>query len=350
MWHLVKKNYARLHDAFTHELAIDIGTDFIRIKKLGEPNLLEIPHVVAVEQGNRILAIGEDAKALKGKVSKGIAIVYPFEHGVMREFSLSSNLYRQLINQVLGKFFLIKPVVMVSVPSDATKVERDAVTRAMYNAGARQVFLIVAPLAGAIGAGIPVAASNGNIVLSLGAGMTEIAVLSLGSVVFSKSLRMGSQTLDQVIAQGVKEQYGVEISLETAEQIKKELINFTAHKTHAVLKVHAKDIQTSHPREVEIQLKQVLPLLERPLKRISDLIFQFLEGLPPELAEDVVEKGIMMIGGGAQLSGYQFVLSQIIGVPVVVAEDAPHCVIRGVELALLNLDLYRRSISFSAQF
>jgi rod shape-determining protein MreB len=296
----------------------------------------------------KVVALGADAQEMQGKVPDHIWIVHPFDRGVMQAYGVSKAVFQYLFHQLLGKFFLFKPLVMASVASDATPIERQAISEALFAAGARQVYLIDSPLAAAIGAGIPVAESNGNIVVHMGGGITEIAVISLGSIVMMKSIRVGGKDLDKAIQHQIRRSYSALISVETAQQIKEQLLDLRRSQQNRSLQIKVKDLVTGQPKELEVESAQVLAALEKPLRQITSAIQEFLEKIPAELASDVIDKGVIMTGGAAKLKGYDFCLSQVIGVPVSLSEDADLCVIRGVQLALKHLDLYRNSLAFES--
>jgi rod shape-determining protein MreB len=344
----LNSQFKKAQSLFDASLGLDLGTSFLRVTQ-GNGRIQHFPHVLAVDkQQNKVVAFGEEALEMEGKVPEHIAILHPFERGVMAMFSVSKSLYQYLFHRFLGKFFLFKPLIMASVASDATPIERQAVSEALFAAGARQVYLIDAPLAAAIGAGIPVAQSNGNIVVQIGAGMTEIAVISLGSIVMIKSIRIGGADFDKAIAHEIRKNYGVSVSLDTAQYIKEHLLDLRRSQQKKTIQVKVKDLVTGYPKEIMVEADKVLSSLEKPLKSITQAIQEFLEEIPAELASDVIDKGVILTGGGAKLLGLDFCLTQVIGVPVSLSERAELCVIQGVELALTHLDLYKQSLAFES--
>ncbi|MEO8581657.1 MAG: rod shape-determining protein [Patescibacteria group bacterium] len=339
------KQVQRLFDT---SLGLDLGTSFLRVWQ-SSGVIQSFPHILAVDRNQqKVIAFGQEAKEMVGKVPEHIAILQPFQRGVISLFTVSKSLYQYLFHRFLGKFFLFKPLIMASVASDATPIERQAVSEALFAAGARQVYLIDSPLAAAIGAGIPVAQSNGNIVVHIGAGMTEIAVISLGSIVMMKSIRMGGNDFDRVIAHQIRKNYGVSISLDTAQYIKENLLDLRRSQLKKTIQIKAKDLVTGHPKELLVEADKVLSSLEKPLKSITQALQEFLEEIPAELASDVIDKGVILTGGGAKLLGFDFCLTQVIGVPVSLSEHAELCVIHGIELALQHLDLYKQSLAFES--
>lgn len=338
----------KLQLLFDTSLGLDLGTSFLRVSK-GSGRIQSFPHVLAVDRNQqKVVAFGQEALEMEGKVPEHIVILRPFVRGVIALFSVSKSLYQYLFHRFLGKFFLFKPLIMASVASDATPIERSAVSEALFAAGARQVYLIDSPLAAAIGAGIPVAESNGNIVVQIGAGMTEIAVISLGSIVMIKSIRVGGADFDRAIAHEIRKNYGVSISLDTAKYIKENLLDLRRSQQRKTIQIKVKDLVTGYPKEIVVEADKVLSSLEKPLKLITGAIQEFLEEIPAELASDVIDKGVILTGGGAKLLGFDFCLTQVIGVPVSLSEHAELCVIRGVELALEHLDLYKQSLAFES--
>lgn len=346
---ILSKYTSQVNAMFNTSLGFDLGTSFFRVFQPGKGVVAEHPHVVAIDKSaQKVVGIGQEAQDLIGKVTGNITVMSPFDRGVMSAYSVSEGLYRHLFHQILGKFFLLKPLVMSSVASDATPVERQAISEAMFAAGARQVYLIDSPLASAIGAGVPVAESSGNIVVYMGGGITEVAVISLGSIVKLKSVRVGGNDLDRAVQSMIRKKYAVAISLDTAREIKERFLDLRRSQAKHTFEIKAKDLSTGYPKEVLVSATEVLPALEKPLKVITQSIHQFLEEIPAELASDVIDKGVILTGGGAKLAGYDFCLSQMIGVPVSMAEEPERCVIKGVQLALENLDLYRQSLAFES--
>ncbi len=335
--------FRRLFDA---KLGLDLGTMNLRVYKEGGV-IHSFTHTLAIDRNQRkVVAFGQEALEMLGKVPDHIEILRPFDRGVIALYSVSRRVYQYLFHQFLGKVFLFKPLVMASVASDATAIERSAVSEALFAAGARQVYLIDSPLAAAIGALIPVAQSNGNIVVVIGAGMTEIAVISLGSIVAVKSIRVGGDDFDRMIVHAIRKQYGVLMSQESAKALKEQFLDLRRSGSKKLIAVKVKDLVSGHPKEVSIESEVVLAALEKPLKSITGAIQEFLENIPAQLASDVIDKGIILTGGGAKLLGFDFCLTQVIGVPVSLSEEPELCVIKGVKLALENLELYRQSLAF----
>lgn len=328
-------------------IGIDLGTLNYRVWRPGNGITVNQPHVIAVDRANRkVVAMGHEASEMFGRVPESIEVIHPFEQGVISSVSLSESFYRNLFHEQLGKFFLLKPVVMVSVASDATPVEREALTHALFSAGARQVYLIDAPLAAAIGAGVPIAQSSGNIIVHVGAGITEIGVISLGSIMALRSIRTGGENLDQSIKSTMLTEYSLDISRTVSRQLKEQLVDLRQSNRSAKMLVKGKDVVSGYPKEVEVDATKLIISLAIPLKELTEMIQLFLEELPAELSADVIEKGVILTGGGAQLRGLDYCLTQVAGVPVSVAEDPELCVIRGIGVALDNLDLYRQSLAF----
>lgn len=348
MLRYISPKIKKVQSLFDASLGLDLGTAFLRISQ-GNGRIQNFPHVLAVDRNKqKVIAFGQEAQEMEGKVPEHILIMHPFERGVISLFSVSKSLYQYLFHRFLGKFFLFKPLIMASVASDATPIERQAISGALFAAGARQVYLIDSPLAAAIGAGIPVAQSNGNIVVQIGAGITEIAVISLGSIVMIKSIRIGGADFDKAIAHEIRKTYGVSISVDTAQYIKENLLDLRRSQQKKTIQIKVKDLVTGYPKEIVVEADRVLSSLENPLRSITKAIQEFLEEIPAELASDVIDKGIILTGGGAKLLGLDFCLTQMIGVPVSLSEHAELCVIHGVELALAHLDLYKQSLAFES--
>ena len=267
---ILGKYIKTVQHAMNTKLGFDLGTSQLRMWQQPQGVSLKYPHVVAIDKRqNKVVAVGGEAEEMFGRVPESIEIVYPFEQGVMNRYNVSEGLYRHLFQQTFGKFFFFKPIVMVNVASDATAVERQAVSEAFFGAGARQVYLIESPLAAAIGSGVPVAESNGNIIVLLGAGMCEIAVISLGTIVFSKSIRVGGMDLDREIQRELKKKYGVAVSLNTVQKLKHQLIDLRQPQSTATSVLKVKDLVSGYPKEIPVQAKVLVPALERPIKEIT---------------------------------------------------------------------------------
>lgn len=328
------------------KLGIDLGTANSLVYMTGEGMVLNEPTVVAVSVKDRkVLAVGHEAKEMLGRTPGGIVATRPMQDGVIADYVVTEAMLRFFIQKVLGKRFLFKPDVMICVPAGCTQVERRAVLDATLSAGAKAAYLIDEPLAAAIGANIPIAEASGNMILDIGGGAAEAAVISLGGVVESKSVRVGGNKLDESIIDFIRRKHGLVIGDQTAEKVKMRIGTATDLPKLRVVRVKGRNMVTGLPAEVEISSRDVMHAMERPLSKIVGVVKAVLEEIPPELASDIIDKGIVMSGGTSQLSNLDVLLTRETGVPCHVAEDPMMCVIRGTGIALENLELYKRSVT-----
>lgn len=327
-------------------LGIDLGTANSLVYMAGEGVVLNEPTVVAVSVKDRkVLAVGHEAKEMLGRTPGGIVATRPMQDGVIADYVVTEAMLRFFIQKVLGKRFLFKPDVMICVPAGCTQVERRAVLDATLSAGAKAAYLIDEPLAAAIGANIPIAEASGNMILDIGGGAAEAAVISLGGVVESKSVRVGGNKLDESIIDFIRRKHGLVIGDQTAEKVKMRIGTATDLPKLRVVRVKGRNMVTGLPAEVEISSRDVMYAMERPLSKIVGVVKAVLEEIPPELASDIIDKGIVMSGGTSQLSNLDVLLTRETGVPCHVAEDPMMCVISGTGIALENLELYKRSVT-----
>lgn len=326
-------------------LGIDLGTANSLVWLEGQGVVLDEQTVVAVSlNDNRVVAVGKEAKEMLGRTPGNIMASRPMKDGVIADYVITEAMLRTFISRVIGKSFLFKPEVMICVAAGSTQVERRAVLSATLSAGARNAYLIDEPLAAAIGANIPIAEASGNMVLDIGGGAAEAAVISLGGVVVNKSVRVGGNALDEAIAKHVRKRHSLIIGDQTAERIKMELGNAVDSSEKLKYSIKGRDVATGLPREVELSAREVTEAMRPPLMKVVKILKEVLEEVPPELAADIIDKGIVMTGGTAQLKGLDVLLRESTGVPCSVAEEPMKCVIRGIGVALENLALYKRSL------
>lgn len=326
-------------------IGIDLGTANTLVWLEGEGVVLAEETVVAISlNDNRVVAVGHEAKEMLGRTPMNIMASRPLRDGVIADYFITEAMMRSFISRVIGKAFLFKPDVMVCVPAGCTQVERRAVLDATYSAGAKQAYLIDEPLAAAIGANVPIAEASGNMVLDIGGGAAEAAVISLGGVVVYKSVRVGGNALDDAIAKHVRKTHNLIIGDQTAELIKIKIGSGTKPDKKSVLSVKGRDMATGRPREVELTGEEIFEALSVPLGKIVKIVKEVLEEVPPELAADIIDKGVVMTGGTSTLRNLDQLLRDEIGVPAAVAEEPMRCVIKGIGVALENLDLYKRSL------
>ncbi len=335
-----------LFDALSHDMGIDLGTANTLVHVKGKGIVLREPSVVAIKSENgEVLAVGEEAKRMIGRTPGSIRAIRPMKDGVIADFDVTQAMLKYFIRKAMNTRSFIRPRVVVGVPSGVTEVEKRAVIDAAQQAGAREAYLIEEPMAAAIGAGLPVEDATGSMVVDIGGGTTEIAVISLGGIVTSRSIRIGGDELDSSIVQYIKRKYNLMIGDRTAEEIKvtigAAIVDPNNDKT---MDIRGRDLVTGLPKNLTIHASEVREALDEPIYKIIDAVKGTLEKTPPELAADVMDHGIMMTGGGALLTNFDRLLSHETGMPVLVSEDALSCVGQGTGRALENIDLLKRVV------
>jgi len=324
------------------ELGIDLGTTNILVYLKGKGIVLREPSVVAVNTSSKkLLAVGEEARLMLGRTPGNIVAIRPMCEGVIADYSTTHKMLEYLIAKVCGKRRVLRPTVIIAVPSQITPVEKRAVVQAARSAGAKQAYTIEEPWAAAIGAGLPISAPGGNMVVDLGGGTTDIAVLSLNGIVISKSVRVGGNKMDEVIQRHIKTKYSLMIGDRTAEEIKMKIGSAYPLEQELALEVRGRDLVAGLPKTIEVTSNEIREALSEPIISIIDRVKSVLEQTPPELSSDIIERGIMLTGGVAHLRGLDMLLSAKTGVPVHVAEDPLSCVALGCGRALDQVDSIR---------
>lgn len=329
------------------KIGIDLGTANILVYVVGEGVVLNEPTVVAVRaDDNKVVAVGQEAKEMLGRTPGNIVATRPLKDGVIADYVITQDMLAYFIDKVSGKSRFIKPEVMVCIPSGVTQVEKRAVLDATMASGARAVYLIEEPLAAAIGAKIPIAQANGHMILDSGGGTTDIAVISLGGVVVHKSIKAAGNKLEEAIANYIRKRFNLLVGERTAEEIKitigSALIEPTDEKK--MMEIKGRDSVSGLPRSIEISNIEVNEALLPVVKQMVTAIRETFEMTPPELASDIIDKGIVLSGGTSMLHNLDKYITRETGVPSYVAEDPLYCVVRGTGVALENLELYKRSI------
>ena len=321
------------------DIGIDLGTANILVTLKGKGIVLKEPSVVAIDRKTgEILATGHEAKEMLGRTPESIKAVRPMKDGVIADFTATQLMLKNIIKKVCQRYNAGRPRVVVGVPSGITEVEERAVEEAVLHAGAKEVYLIEEPMAAAIGANLDVAEPTGNIIVDIGGGTTEVAVISLGGIVVSNSLRTAGDELDQDILNYVKREMNLAIGDITAEQIKIEIGCATPLMTEASMEISGRDLTTGLPRNVIITSTQVEEAMKESIFEIVDIIKATLERTPPELASDIVEKGIVLAGGGALIKNIDKLISLKTEMPVYIAEDPLECVVKGTGKTLEDLE------------
>lgn len=326
-------------------IGIDLGTANSLVYVVGKGIVLDEPTVVAVTEDRRVIAVGNEAKEMLGRTPGNITALRPMRDGVIADYVVTESMLSYFIDQAAGRSRLFKPEVMVCVPSGCTQVERRAVMDATLAAGAKTVYLIEEPLAAAIGAQIPIAEASGNLIVDSGGGSTEAAIISLGGVVVHASVRVAGNKLDEAIASYIRLKYNLIIGEQTAEKIKIKLGSGLPLKEKEVVEVKGRDLGSGLPRFVEVSSNEITEAIKEELEQILSAIKSTLEQTPPELAADIIEKGIVLCGGTSMLKNFDRLVTKETGVPAHVAEDPLYCVVRGTGIALENIDLYKQNIS-----
>ena len=323
---------------FGHDIAIDLGTATVVVYVKGKGIVLREPSVVAINnQTEEILAIGDEARKMLGRTPGNIVAIRPLREGVISDYTVTEKMLKYYLQKIGGRS-IFAPRVMVCIPSKVTEVEKKAVIDAATNAGARKVYLIEEPIAAAIGAGIDISKPDGNLIVDIGGGTTDIAVISLGGAVVSSSLKVAGDKFDEYIVKYMRRQHNIMIGERTAEEMKINIGCVYPRFQESQMEVTGRDLLTGLPTTITIYASEMMEALEEPSLLIVDAIHSVLEKTPPELAADIADKGIYMTGGGSLVDGLDKLLSERLGVSVMVAEDAVNCVAIGTGKALENLD------------
>jgi rod shape-determining protein MreB len=325
------------------KIGIDLGTcnSVVFVPKKGV--VLNEPSIVAISvQENKILAIGKEAKEMLGKTPGDIQIYKPLQNGVIADFRITLAMIRYFIRKVLGSFYFFKPDLVIGIPVGITSTEKRAVIEAGLGAGAKNVYLVRNPILAALGAGIPIESCSGNMIVDIGGGMTEAAVISLGGIVNSRSVRVGGDKMDLAISEYVKKKYNVYIGEYTAEEIKIKIGTALQEKEPKVIEFRGRDLVNGLPRNIKITSNEIFEAISDILNEILRVIKETLRETPPELSADIMEKGITLAGGGSLLRNLPQFISKSTGIPTFVAEEPLLCVAKGTGIILENLNLYKR--------
>jgi rod shape-determining protein MreB len=333
-----------LFGRLARDLGIDLGTANTLVYVKAKGIVLQEPSVVAIDRDSgEVLKVGNEAKRMVGRTPGNIQAIRPMKDGVIADFDTTEKMLRYFISKAQKGRGLFRPRVIVGVPTGVTEVEKRAVVDATLQAGAREAYLIEEPMAAAIGAGLPVQEPTGSMIVDIGGGTTEVAVISLGGIVSPRSIRVAGDEMDEAIAQFVRRSFNLMIGDRTAEEIKKQI--GSAHsdaEDQKTLDVRGRDLVTGLPKTIQISQREVREALADPINQIVDAVKQTLERTPPELAADVMDKGIVLAGGGALLRGLDERIQEETGMPVHIADDPLTCVVRGTGEALDHFDVLRR--------
>jgi rod shape-determining protein MreB len=331
---------------FAPKLGIDLGTTYTLVFVPGKGVVLNEPSVVAVsEHDNRILAVGDDAKEMIGRTPDDIVAYRPMKDGVIADYRVTEAMLRYYIKKALGKYNMFKPDVLISVPAGVTSTERRAVIEAALKAGAKTAQVIKEPILAAIGAGIPIQEARGHMIVDIGGGTTDVAVISLGGIVASKSVKVAGNKIDHSISDYIKKQHNLAIGDKMAERIKITIGSAIPLEEELKMVVKGRDHLTGLPRSIDVGTNEVVTAIQRDLREMVQAIRDVLQDTPPELSADIIDNGIIMTGGSSQLRNLPELVYRRTGVKAVLAEDAPLCVAKGTGEALKHLDVYKKVIT-----
>jgi rod shape-determining protein MreB len=334
-----------LYGLFSNDLAIDLGTATTLIYVKGKGIVSCEPSVVAVARDargdKRVLAVGREAKEMLGRTPGNIEAIRPLRDGVIADFEITEAMLRYFISRAHNRRSWVKPRIIICVPFGITEVEKRAVRESAMSAGAREVFLIEEPMAAAIGAGLPITEPSGNMVVDIGGGTTEVAVISLAGIVYSQSVRVGGDKMDEAIVAYMKRKYNLAIGEQTAERIKVSIANAYPPDEQLTMEVKGRDMVAGVPKTVVVNSDEMREALAEPINAIVEAVLLALERTPPELAADIVDKGVVLTGGGSLLKNIDVLLREETGLPVMVSDDPISAVVLGSGKALDHIDLLR---------
>lgn len=330
---------------FIKKIGIDLGTanTLVFIPRRGI--VVNEPSVVAISvDDNRVLAVGNDAKEMLGRTPESIVASRPLKDGVIADYRVTEAMLRYFIGKVSPRIRLIRPDVLVSIPAGVTSTERRAVVEATIKAGAKNAYIVKEPMLAAIGAGIPVNSASGNMIINIGGGTSEVAILSLGGIVAAHSARVGGNRIDSAIAHYIKKKHGLAIGERTAEEVKITVGSALPQVKEEYIEVRGRDLMGGLPKTIRISSNEITEAIQDELREIINAVKKVLQETPPELAADVMDKGMVLSGGSAQLRHLDQLITRVTGVPCYVADDPLLCVAKGAGIALDNLDVYKRTI------
>jgi rod shape-determining protein MreB len=329
---------------FSRDLGIDLGTIYTRIVD-GNQVVVEEPTIVAIDVADqKMVAVGKEARDMLGRVPDSIEVAMPLQNGVIADYEITETLLRVLLQRVSGPIRIFKPTVMISVPFGVTSVESRAVHEAILQAGSRDAYLIQQPLAAALGVDLPINSPSGNMVVCLGGGSTQAAVLAMYGIVSAETLRAGGMHMDDAIVTYVRRKYGVVISDQTAEQLKIKIGAAVSQDNEQSMDVQGQDQVTGLPRPVTITTGEIVEALHEPLKQVTENCRRVLEKTPPELVSDIIDRGMALTGGGALLRGIDKLLTKSLGIPAYLVDNPLTCVAEGAARALPMYNLLRRNL------
>lgn len=333
-----------MFDRFAPKIGIDLGTTSVLVYVPGHGIVLNEPSVVAVGDNRQVLAVGAEAKAMIGRTPDNIRAYRPMKDGVIADYRVTEAMLRYFLGKALGKYNLFKPDVMVSVPAGVTSTERRAVVEAAMNAGARNAYVVKEPILAAIGAGVPIYDAEGHMIVDIGGGTIDVAVISLGGIVAANSVKCAGNRIDSAIIDYVKKSRNLAIGEKTAEEVKIKVGSALPLEEELVMELKGRDVFTGLPRTTEIRTNEVVRAIGKELREMIKAIKDVFQETPPELASDIIDGGIIMTGGTSQLRNFPELVRRRTGVKAVLADQALFCVVKGTGVALEHLATYKRAI------
>lgn len=330
---------------FSQKMGIDLGTTYTLVYLPKKGIVLNEPSVVAIsEQDNAILAVGLEAKAMIGRTPDSIVAYQPMRDGVIADYRMTEAMLRYYISKSLGRWNIFKPEVMISVPAGVTSTEKRAVIEAAINAGAKNAYVVKEPILAAIGAGIPIHEPRGHMIVDIGGGTIDVAVISLGGIVASTSVKCAGNRIDQAITDYIKKSFNLAIGDKTAEDIKIEIGSAVPLEEELSMVIKGRDYLTGLPRTAEVKTNEIVRAINRELREMIKAMKDVLQETPPELAADIIDQGIIMTGGSSQLRHFPELVFRRTGVKAKLADESQYCVVKGTGIALDHLDIYKKSI------
>ena len=330
---------------FVKKIGIDLGTTNTLVFVPKKGIVINEPSVVSISVlDNKIIAVGNEAKEMIGRAPDSIIVSRPLKDGVIADYRVTEAMLRHFIKKAVGKIGIIRPEVLISVPAGITSTERRAVIEATINAGAKAAYLVKEPVLAAIGAKISINSSSGNMILNIGGGTTEVAIISLGGIVNSSSARVGGNRIDESVVDYIKKKHGLAIGDRTAELIKVEIGSAVKQTSEEKINVRGRDLTTGYPKTIELSTNEITEAIQEQLREIIQTIKNVLQDAPPELCSDIIDRGIVISGGGALLKNIDVLVTKVTGVPSRIADDPLLCVAKGTGVVLNNLDIYKRNI------
>lgn len=330
---------------FGGEIGIDLGTASVLVFIKGKGIVLQEPSVVAIDKNtNQLLTVGEDARKMLGRTPGNIVAIRPLKDGVISDYEVTERMLRYFIHKTCGKRRLFKPRIIVCVPSGVTEVEKRAVIDATTEAGGGVTYLIEEPIAAAIGAGIDISKPDGNMVVDIGGGTADVAVISLGGIVVSESIKIAGDKFDEAIVRYMRKKHNLLIGERTAEDLKINIGTACSGSRKQSMECRGRDLVSGLPKTMRVTSDEILEALEEPVTAIADAVHTVLEKTPPELAADISDRGIVMTGGGSLLDGLDKLIEKRTGIPTYIAEDAVSCVAMGTGMSLESIDILEKSL------